>query len=234
MRHIYSEAESWPLTRLQATKHWKSILTVKTLSARDRHWQNSRKRNYRELCNISACQWAKIGQGAAEAKGQQRLCQKVSALCWNQALVARLTETRLDPSYRYVSMSEIERYMTSHILQPWNNCLRTRLPFFYCSIFFAQCSLNSSSTSEQWELRTWKLGQIFKYQVMDGWAETTMIIFSSILLKFLKSKLKFFQSIRLDGFQILHFICDRFGCNLWFQSIQNQFRDCFQAFHDNI
>ena len=27
---------------------------------------------------------------------------------------------------------------------------------------------------------------------MDGWVETTIIIFSSILLKFLKSKLKFF------------------------------------------
>ena len=44
-------------------------------------------------------------------------------------------------------------------------CIGHRLEFKYSAQFFAQCSSSSSSTSQKWELRTWKIGLIFKIKL---------------------------------------------------------------------
>ena len=89
--------------------------------------------------------------------------------------------------------------------------------FSLCT-FFAQChflsqfswlNVKMSTTSEKWELRIWKLGQIFKikmfeklrYYNKDGFLVTlSMFIFSSRLLKkIFESKIKACPSLGREG-----------------------------------
>ena len=89
-------AESGPRARLQVLQNSGSrmfMFRVKTLSARDRHWRNPRKKNYRERSNIkSACVSALTGSVPRKtATGLQR----VSAPCGNRTQVARLSATHL-------------------------------------------------------------------------------------------------------------------------------------------
>ena len=88
-------AESGPLAWLQVLQNSGSrmfMLSVKTLSARDRHWLNPRKRNYRERGNIKAhvsVHWR--AQCHAKWQGWQR----VSAASENQIQAARRNATHL-------------------------------------------------------------------------------------------------------------------------------------------
>ena len=103
---------------------------------------------------------------------------------------------------------------------------------FFTSHNFAQCSWSSSSTSEKRELNL-KFRTDLRDQLIVGWSVTQMISFNCKLQKRnlqTKNLCLSCQCRSIHSFQTLHFVCNHFGCKLWFQSIQDRARHRFQAF----
>ena len=63
------------------------VLRFTTLSARDRHWRNPRKKNYRERSNIKSVRVSALTGSVPRKMAERR--QKVSAPCGNRTKVAR-------------------------------------------------------------------------------------------------------------------------------------------------
>ena len=87
MRQAHTCGRVGPLAWLQVLQNsgsWMFRLRVKTLSARDRRWQNPRKQNYREHSNIKARNFSPLTFSVPrKTAGEQ---QRVPAPCWIRIL----------------------------------------------------------------------------------------------------------------------------------------------------
>ena len=90
-------AESGPRAGLQVLQNSGSrmfMLRVKTLSVRDRHWRNPRKKNYRERSNIKS---ARVSARTGSVPRKMAVTwQKKLAPCWNRTHATKLSTTSLN------------------------------------------------------------------------------------------------------------------------------------------
>ena len=95
-------AESWPRARLQVLPNSGSqmfMLRVKTLSVRDRHWRNPRRRKnyyYKERSNMKSARVSTLTGSVPLNMAAAR--QKDSASSWSRTHVSRLSTTSLNHS----------------------------------------------------------------------------------------------------------------------------------------
>ena len=161
---------------------------------------------------------------------------------WNQTHVTDSFQLALTTKSKVHTDSPKKQCMTHHILKPicfMQHCLfldcwrilvckpfidiryhighRLELKYFHFAHFFFKGPLSSSSTSEQWELRTWNLDKLL-----------TKADCSKNLQ--IENRSSSCQCWSLNGFQTSHFICNQFGCKLWLLLVQNHARHRFQAF----
>ena len=97
-QHMWASADPGPTTKLtqvlQNSASWMVVLRFTTLSARDRHWRNPRKKNYRERSNIKSARVSAL-TGSVPRKMAEAL-QKDSELIKNWTHFARLSATDLN------------------------------------------------------------------------------------------------------------------------------------------
>ena len=104
-----------PLAQLQVLQNSGSrmfMLRVKTLSVRDRQWQDPRKRECSNIKASVSVHW----QAQCQQNGQGQ--QRVSESYWDQTHVGRLTTTRLNDwaigSYQFLEENSIWLVTTSN------------------------------------------------------------------------------------------------------------------------
>ena len=96
-------ASAGPGPSSSSPKQWKTgslmprrmvVLRFTTLPARDRHWRNPRKKNYKERSNIKSAHVSALTSSVP--RKMAKALQRVSALIRNRTQVAKLTATHLN------------------------------------------------------------------------------------------------------------------------------------------
>ena len=143
------------------------VFRFTTLSARDRHWRNPRKKNYRERNNTNARDSALTDslQLTLTTKPQVRISwlkkRYISGCIWQPATIFF--------AYMFVVLGLFKLSRPDTKYNPLIHTLysiweRLELKYNHFAHFLLSPS-SSSLTWKKWELRTWNLGQIFEIEL---------------------------------------------------------------------
>ena len=136
------------------------VLRFTTLSARDRHWRNPRKKNYRERSNIKSARVSALTGSVPRKMAEAQ--QRVSALFRIRTHVARLTATSLKPLNRINRWKK--RYMTRRISPLANDF------FAYRTVVLGFFKLNIKARHEIRELLNANLWSIHLISFNIDWS----------------------------------------------------------------